>query len=64
MDDNFFEGEEENELILNEKNFFLEYNYDWWEKKFFLEDVNWGYEKRNFVRVFKLDLKRQYDRVV
>lgn len=56
MDDNFFEDEEENGLILNEKNFFLEYNYDWWEKKFFEGDVNWGYEKRNFI--FKFDLKR------
>ncbi|XP_026311910.1 secretogranin-1 [Piliocolobus tephrosceles] len=64
MDDNFLEGEEENELTLNEKNFFPEYNYDWWEKKPFSEDVNWGYEKRNLARVPKLDLKRQYDRVV
>ncbi|XP_025254692.1 secretogranin-1 [Theropithecus gelada] len=63
MDDNFLEGEEENELALNEKNFFPEYNYDWWEKKPFSEDVNWGYEKRNLARVPKLDLKRQYDRV-
>ncbi|XP_011907513.1 PREDICTED: secretogranin-1 [Cercocebus atys] len=63
MDDNFLEGEEENELTLNEKNFFPEYNYDWWEKKPFSEDVNWGYEKRNLARVPKLDLKRQYDRV-
>nr|XP_055121563.1 secretogranin-1 [Symphalangus syndactylus] len=63
MDDNFLEGEEENELPLNEKNFFPEYNYDWWEKKPFSEDVNWGYEKRNLDRVTKLDLKRQYDRV-
>nr|XP_003933268.1 secretogranin-1 [Saimiri boliviensis boliviensis] len=63
MDDNFLEGEEENELSLNEKNFFPEYNYDWWEKKPFSEDVNWGYEKRNLARVPKLDLKRQYDRV-
>ncbi|XP_018872967.1 secretogranin-1 isoform X2 [Gorilla gorilla gorilla] len=63
MNDNFLEGEEENELTLNEKNFFPEYNYDWWEKKPFSEDVNWGYEKRNLARVPKLDLKRQYDRV-
>ena len=61
MDDSFLEGEEENGLTLNEKNFFPEYNYDWWEKKPFEEDVNWGYEKRNPVP--KLDLKRQYDRV-
>ncbi|XP_007123241.1 secretogranin-1 [Physeter macrocephalus] len=61
MDDNFLEGEEENGLTLNEKNFFPEYNYDWWEKKPSEEDVNWGYEKRN--RAPKLDLKRQYDRV-
>nr|KAF6421950.1 chromogranin B [Rousettus aegyptiacus] len=59
--DNFLEGEEENGLTLNEKNFFPEYNYDWWEKKPFEEDVNWGYEKRNLAP--KLDLKRQYDRV-
>ncbi|KAM6144357.1 secretogranin-1 [Erethizon dorsatum] len=63
MDDNFLEGEEENGLTLNEKNFFPEYNYDWWEKKPFSEDVNWGYEKRSFPRAPKLDLKRQYDRV-
>lgn len=61
MDDSFLEGEEENGLTLNEKNFFPEYNYDWWEKKPFEEDVNWRYEKRNPVP--KLDLKRQYDRV-
>ncbi|KAF4023352.1 hypothetical protein G4228_015339 [Cervus hanglu yarkandensis] len=61
MDDSFLEGEEENGLTLNEKHFFPEYNYDWWEKKPFEEDVNWGYETRNPVP--KLDLKRQYDRV-
>ncbi|CAK7319789.1 CHGB [Vulpes lagopus] len=61
MDDNFLEGEEENGLTLNEKNFFPEYNYDVWEKKPFEDDVNWGYEKRNLSP--KLDLKRQYDRV-
>lgn len=61
VDGNFLEGEEENGLTLNEKNFFPEYNYDWWEKKPFEEDVNWGYEKRNLAP--KLDLKRQYDRV-
>ncbi|KAF6087634.1 chromogranin B [Phyllostomus discolor] len=60
-DDSFLEGEEGNGLTLNEKNFFPEYNYDWWEKKPFEEDVNWGYEKRNLVP--KLDLKRQYDRM-
>ncbi|KAM5305399.1 secretogranin-1 isoform 2-T2 [Glossophaga mutica] len=60
-DDSFLEGEEGNGLTLNEKNFFPEYNYDWWEKKPLEEDVNWGYEKRNLVP--KLDLKRQYDRV-
>ncbi|XP_021571355.1 secretogranin-1 isoform X2 [Carlito syrichta] len=63
MDDNFLEGEEENGLTLNEKNFFPEYNYDWWEKKPFSEDVNWGYEKGNLARTPKLDLKRQYDRI-
>nr|XP_020022421.1 LOW QUALITY PROTEIN: secretogranin-1 [Castor canadensis] len=63
MDDNFLQGEEENGLTLNEKNFFPEYNYDWWEKKPFSEDVNWGYEKRSFEKAPKLDLKRQYDRV-
>nr|XP_003476644.3 secretogranin-1 [Cavia porcellus] len=63
MDDSFLEDEEENALSLNERNFFPEYNYDWWEKKPFSEDVNWGYEKRSFPRTPKLDLKRQYDRV-
>nr|KAF6470950.1 chromogranin B [Molossus molossus] len=61
IDDRFLEGEDENGLTLNEKNFFPEYNYDWWEKKPFEEDVNWRYEKRNLAP--KLDLKRQYDRV-
>ncbi|XP_076972200.1 secretogranin-1 isoform X2 [Tamandua tetradactyla] len=61
--DNFLEGEEENGLTLNEKNFFPEYNYDWWEKKPFADDVNWGYEKRSLLRAPKLDMKRQYDRV-
>ncbi|XP_037668214.1 secretogranin-1 [Choloepus didactylus] len=63
MNDNFLEGEEENGLTLNEKNFFPEYNYDWWDKKPFTDDVNWGYEKRSLDRAPKLDLKRQYDRV-
>ncbi|EHB14238.1 Secretogranin-1 [Heterocephalus glaber] len=63
MDDNFLGGEEENGLTLNEKASFPEYSYDWWEKKPFSEDVNWGYEKRSFPRAPKLDLKRQYDRV-
>ncbi|KAL2763972.1 secretogranin-1 precursor [Daubentonia madagascariensis] len=63
MGDNYLEDEEENGLTLNEKNFFPEYNYDWWEKKPFSEDVNWGYEKRKLARAPKLDLKRQYDRV-
>ncbi|XP_023574409.1 secretogranin-1 isoform X2 [Octodon degus] len=63
MDDGFLEDEEENALTLNKKNFFPEYNYDWWEKKPFSEDVSWGYEKRSFPRAPKLDLKRQYDRV-
>ncbi|XP_047391300.1 secretogranin-1 [Sciurus carolinensis] len=62
-DDSFLEGEEENGLTLGEKNFFPEYSYDWWEKKPFSDDVNWGYEKRSFARAPKLDLKRQYDRV-
>lgn len=60
-DDNYLEGEEENGLNLNEKNFFPVYNYEWLEKKPSDEDVNWGYEKRNLAP--KLDLKRQYDRV-
>ncbi|KAM4831801.1 secretogranin-1 [Urocitellus parryii] len=62
-DDSFPEGEEENGLTLSEKNFFPEYSYDWWEKKPFADDVNWGYEKRSYARAPKLDLKRQYDRV-
>ncbi|KAL6044719.1 hypothetical protein STEG23_000916 [Scotinomys teguina] len=64
-DDNFLEGEGEdgNGLTLTEKNFFPEYNYDWWEKRPFSEDVNWGYKKRSFPRAPHLDLKRQYDGV-
>nr|XP_008254507.2 secretogranin-1 [Oryctolagus cuniculus] len=63
MDDNFLEGEEENGVTLNEKNFFPEYSYDWWERKPFSEDVNWGYDKRSFARAPRLDLKRHHDRV-
>lgn len=48
---------------MTEKSFFPEYNYDWWEKRPFSEDVNWGYEKRSFARTPHLDLKRQYDGV-
>ncbi|CAH6787825.1 secretogranin-1 [Phodopus roborovskii] len=64
-DDNFLEGEGEdgNGLTLAEKNFFPEYNYDWWEKRPYSEDVNWGYEKRGYARDPHLDLKRQYDGV-
>ncbi|CAO2578650.1 Chgb [Lemmus lemmus] len=60
-DDNFREGEDGNGLALAEKNFFPEYNYEWWEKRPFSEDVNWGYEKRSFARAPHLDFKRQYD---
>lgn len=42
------------------EDFFPEYNYDWWEKAPFKEDVNLGHEKRNLT--FNLDLKGQYDR--
>ncbi|XP_012866297.1 PREDICTED: secretogranin-1 [Dipodomys ordii] len=63
MDDNFFVGDEDNALTLNERNVFPEYSYDWWEKRPFSEDVNWGYEKRSFAQAPKWDLKRQYDRV-
>ncbi|XP_051000884.1 secretogranin-1 [Acomys russatus] len=61
--DGFLEAEDEdgNGLTLNEKNFFPEYNYDWWEKRPFSEDVNWGYEKRGFARDPHLDFKRPYD---
>ncbi|KAM4841758.1 secretogranin-1 [Thomomys bottae] len=62
-DDNFFVGDEDNAQTLNERNVFPEYGYDWWEKKPYSEDVNWGYKKRSFARAPKLDLKRQYDRV-
>ncbi|XP_027277510.1 secretogranin-1 [Cricetulus griseus] len=65
LDDNFLEGEGEdgNGLTLTEKNYFPEYNYDWWEKGPYSEDVNWGYEKRGFAGDPHLDLKRQYDGV-
>ncbi|XP_005068725.1 secretogranin-1 [Mesocricetus auratus] len=64
-DDNFLEGEGEdgNGLTLTEKSFFPEYNYDWWEKRPYSEDVNWGYEKRGFARDPHPDMKRQYDGV-
>lgn len=60
-DDSFREGEDGNGLTLADKNFFPEYNYEWWEKRPFSEDVNWGYEKRSFARGPHLDFKRQYD---
>ncbi|KAM5246150.1 secretogranin-1 [Ctenodactylus gundi] len=63
MADSFLEDEDENGLTVSEKNFFPEYTYDWWEKKPFPEDVNWGYEKRSFPRAPTSDLKRQYDQV-
>ncbi|XP_052037652.1 secretogranin-1 [Apodemus sylvaticus] len=61
-DDNFLEdeGEDGNGVTLTEKNFFPEYNYDWWEKRPFSEDVNWGYEKGSFARAPHRGLKRQY----
>ncbi|XP_021049899.1 secretogranin-1 [Mus pahari] len=64
-DDSFLEdeGEDRNGVTLTEKNFFPEYNYDWWERRPFSEDVNWGYEKRSFARAPQLNLKRQYDGV-
>lgn len=64
-DDSFLEdeGEDRNGVTLTEKNSFPEYNYDWWERRPFSEDVNWGYEKRSFARAPQLDLKRQYDGV-
>lgn len=64
-DDSFLEdeGEDRNGVTLTEKNFFPEYNYDWWERRPFSEDVNWGYEKRSFARAPQPDLKRQYDGV-
>lgn len=62
-DDSFLDddGEDGNGVTMTEKNFFPEYNYDWWEKRPSSEDVNWGYEKRSFARAPHLDLKRQYD---
>lgn len=62
-DDSFPEddGEDGNGVTLTEKNFFPEYNYDWWEKRPFSEDVNWGFEKRSFGGAPLLALKRQYD---
>lgn len=61
LDDSFPEGEDGNGPALTEKSFFPEYNYDWWERKPFEDDVSWGYEKRSLGP--GLDLKRQYDRV-
>lgn len=64
-EDSFLEDDSEdgNGVTLTEKNFFPEYNYDWWGKRPFSEDVNWGYEKRSFARAPRLDWKRQYDGV-
>ncbi|XP_074065603.1 secretogranin-1 [Macrotis lagotis] len=65
MSDQFPKNEEENRSDLNEKTFFPDYNdYDWWDKKPFVEDMNQEHnEKRNLVNIPKYDLKRQYDRV-
>uniref|UniRef100_F7AAQ4 Secretogranin-1 n=1 Tax=Monodelphis domestica TaxID=13616 RepID=F7AAQ4_MONDO len=65
MDDQFPKNEEENRSRLNEKTFFPDYNdYDWWDKKPFVGDMNQEHtEKRNLASIPKYDLKRQYDRV-
>ncbi|XP_043843362.1 secretogranin-1 [Dromiciops gliroides] len=58
-------NEEESRSSLNEKTFFPDYNdYDWWDKKPFVEDTNQEHnEKRNLIGIPKYDLKKQYDRV-
>ncbi|XP_068918879.1 secretogranin-1 isoform X2 [Petaurus breviceps papuanus] len=63
--DQFPKNEEENRSSLNEKTFFPDYNdYDWWDKKPLVEDMNQEHnEKRNLISIPKYDLKKQYDRV-
>ncbi|XP_053879789.1 secretogranin-1 isoform X1 [Malaclemys terrapin pileata] len=64
MGDQILGSEQESRPSLNEKNFFPEYDYDWWEKKQLLDGLNHGHgEKRNLGRLHKLDMKRQYDRM-
>ncbi|KAM9066581.1 secretogranin-1 [Sarcophilus harrisii] len=65
MSDQFPKNEEENRSSLNEKTFFPDYNdYDLWNKKPFVEDMNQEHdEKRSLVTIPKYDLKRQYDRI-
>ncbi|XP_074845431.1 secretogranin-1 isoform X2 [Carettochelys insculpta] len=64
MGDQMLEREQESRPSLSEKTLFPQYDYDWWEKKQFLDGLNHGHgEKRNLGRLRKLDMKRQYDRM-
>ncbi|NXD63235.1 SCG1 protein, partial [Eolophus roseicapillus] len=58
------EGKEEGRPTLEEKSLFPEYNdYDWWEKKQILSALNHGRsEKRNFGKMNRYDMKRQYEK--
>ncbi|KAM7116962.1 secretogranin-1 isoform 1-T1 [Ciconia maguari] len=59
------EGKEEGRPTLNEKSLFPEYNdYGWWEKKQILSALNHGRtEKRNFNKMNRYDMKRQYNKM-
>ncbi|XP_073528362.1 secretogranin-1 isoform X2 [Phyllobates terribilis] len=58
-------SEEERKRSLQTKNVFPEYDdYDLWGKKQFLDDINHEYgEKRNPLKIPKVEEKRQYDRM-
>ncbi|KFQ42724.1 Secretogranin-1, partial [Nestor notabilis] len=59
------EGKEESRPTLDKKSLFPEYNdYDWWEKKQILSALNHGRsEKRNFGKMNRYDMKRQYNKM-
>ncbi|XP_030346599.1 secretogranin-1 isoform X2 [Strigops habroptila] len=59
------EGKEEGRPTLDKKSLFPEYNdYDWWEKKQILSALNHGRsEKRNFGKMNRYDMKRQYNKM-
>ncbi|NWS39142.1 SCG1 protein, partial [Probosciger aterrimus] len=59
------EGKEEGRPALEEKSLFPEYDdYDWWEKKQILSALNHGRsEKRDFGKMNRYDMKRQYKKM-
>ncbi|KAJ6659260.1 hypothetical protein lerEdw1_019306 [Lerista edwardsae] len=62
--DSFWESAEEPRSPLNERDFFPEYNdYDSWEKKQLLGNLNPKHNEHSLERMPKFDTKRQYNRM-